>query len=165
MVDTDQISSRADQPGLVIRNEDVFEEKVRERVALAQATGHLLSAVLLLASARGDELSAALAEACRQAGPPAVSDVDQAGRTHEVWPLPDGETARRLCGLAGAGELVVADGNHRTLAAQVGELPRFLAVVTTPESVRDRPLQPADHRAAVRAPTSWWRGSPPPGPR
>ena len=35
-------------PGLVIRNEDVFIEKVRERVALAEATGHLLSPVLLL---------------------------------------------------------------------------------------------------------------------
>ncbi|HEX5741722.1 MAG TPA: DUF1015 domain-containing protein, partial [Pilimelia sp.] len=37
--------------------------------------------------------------------------------------------------LAGTGELVVADGNHRSLAAQLGRLPRFLAVVTTPESV------------------------------
>ena len=34
MVDTDQISTSADEPGLVIRNEDVFIEKVRERVAL-----------------------------------------------------------------------------------------------------------------------------------
>ena len=29
MVDTDQISTSADEPGLVIRNEDVFPEKVR----------------------------------------------------------------------------------------------------------------------------------------
>ena len=42
MVDTDQISTSADEPGLVIRNEDVFIDKVRERVALAEATGHLL---------------------------------------------------------------------------------------------------------------------------
>lgn len=139
MVDTDQISSRVDEPGLVIRNEDVFEEKVRERVALAQTTGHLLSAVLLLASTGGAELSTALRQACQQAGPPTVTDIDQAGRRHEIWPLPDGETARRLCALAGQGELVVADGNHRTLAAQVGQLPRFLAVVTTPESVQIAP--------------------------
>src|SRR5262245_57998391 len=40
MVDTDQISSSAGKAGLVIRNEDVFIEKVRERVALAEATRH-----------------------------------------------------------------------------------------------------------------------------
>lgn len=138
-VDTDQISTSADQPGLVIRNEDVFEEKVRERVALAEATGHLLSPVLLLQSARGAELQAALAAACRAAGPPAARDLDPAGRVHEIWPVPPGPTARELCALAGGGELVVADGNHRSLAAQTGGLPRFLAVVTTPESVTIQP--------------------------
>jgi uncharacterized protein (DUF1015 family) len=34
---------------------------------------------------------------------------------------------------------VVADGNHRSLAAQTGRLPRFLAVVTTPGSVAIQP--------------------------
>ncbi len=63
MVDTDQISTRADEPGLVIRNEDVFLEKVRERVALAEATGHLLSPVLLLQTARG-------ATSCTPRSPP-----------------------------------------------------------------------------------------------
>jgi uncharacterized protein (DUF1015 family) len=148
MVDTDQISARADQPGLVIRNEDVFEEKVRERVALARATGHLLSPVLLLQSATGGAgagasggggLRAALVAAGRAAGAPAVTDRDQAGRVHEIWPLPPGPTADRLCALAGTGELVVADGNHRTLAAQTGGLSRFLAVVTTPDSVTIEP--------------------------
>ncbi len=57
MVDTAQISASADEPGLVIRNEDVFLEKVRERVALAEATGHLLSPVLLLQTADGLHLS------------------------------------------------------------------------------------------------------------
>jgi uncharacterized protein (DUF1015 family) len=137
MVDTDQISTSADEPGLVIRNEDVFPEKVRERVALARATGHLLSPVLLLQT--GDGLHAALAEAVADAGPPAVTDTDQAGRTHEVWALPAGERQARLLALAGAGELVVADGNHRSLAAQTAGLGRFLAVVTTPASVTIQP--------------------------
>src|SRR5688572_17138093 len=56
MVDTDQISTAADEPGLVIRNEDVFVEKVRERVALLRTLRHLLSPVLLLQTGRGDEL-------------------------------------------------------------------------------------------------------------
>jgi uncharacterized protein (DUF1015 family) len=150
-VDTDQISTSADQPGLVIRNEDVFEEKVRERVALAEATGHLLSPVLLLQSARGAELQEALEAACQAAGPPAARDLDPAGRVHEIWPVRD---SARLCALAGGGELVVADGNHRSLAAQTGGLPRFLAVVTTPESVTIQPY----HRLLVEVPSDALRG-------
>ena len=60
MVDTDQISTSVEEPGRVIRNEDVFIEKVRERVALAEATDHLLSPVLLLQTSTGDELHKAL---------------------------------------------------------------------------------------------------------
>ncbi len=139
MVETAQISTSADEPGLVIRNEDVFLEKVRERVALAQALGHLLSPVLLLQTARGEELHAALAAATDAAGAPAATDTDAAGRVHEIWPVPAGATRDRLLDLAGGGELVVADGNHRSLAAQTAGLPRFLAVVTTPGSVTIQP--------------------------
>jgi uncharacterized protein (DUF1015 family) len=140
MVDTDQISTSADEPGLVIRNEDVFESKVRERVALAQTTGHLLSPVLLLQSTRGDDLQQALRSEVAAAGAPAAIDTDHQGRTHEIWPLDAGTAAAaRLCELAGGGDLVVADGNHRSLAAQTGGLERFLAVVTTPASVSIQP--------------------------
>src|SRR5205807_6861373 len=90
MVDTDQISTSADEPGLVIRNEDVFLEKVRERVALAKATRHLLSPVLLLQTTVGDALHAALADAAVAAGQPDVTDTDATGRVHEVWALPAG---------------------------------------------------------------------------
>ncbi|GIJ24707.1 DUF1015 family protein [Micromonospora lutea] len=139
MVDTDQISTRADEPGLVIRNEDVFIAKVRERVALAEALGHLLSPVLLLQTGRGDELHAALAAATDAAGAPAATDTDQAGRTHAIWLLGPGPQQDELTALAGGGELVVADGNHRSLAAQTGGMSRFLAVVTTPASVAIQP--------------------------
>jgi uncharacterized protein (DUF1015 family) len=139
LVDTDEISTSADEPGLVIRNEDVFIAKVKERVALAEATGHLLSPVLLLQTGRGDELHAALAAATDAAGAPAATDTDQAGRTHAIWLVGPGPAQDELCALAGAGELVVADGNHRTLAAQTGGLPRFLAVITTPGSVAIQP--------------------------
>jgi len=139
MVDTDQISTSADEPGLVIRNEDVFIEKVRERVALAEAIGHLLSPVLLLQTGRGDDLHAELARVTAAAGAPAVVDTDPAGRSHEIWTVGAGETRDRLLDLAGGGELVVADGNHRSLAAQTAGYPRFLAVVTTPSSVAIQP--------------------------
>ncbi|MER7440410.1 DUF1015 family protein [Micromonospora avicenniae] len=139
VVDTDQISTRADEPGLVIRNEDVFIAKVRERVALAEALGHLLSPVLLLQTGRGAELHEALAAATEAAGVPAATDTDQAGRTHAIWLVGPGRQQDELTALAGGGELVVADGNHRSLAAQTGGLPRFLAVVTTPRSVAIQP--------------------------
>ncbi|MFF5290862.1 DUF1015 family protein [Paractinoplanes globisporus] len=139
MIDTDQISASADEAGLVIRNEEVFIEKVRERVALAGALGTLLSPVLLLQTAKGDELHAALAAATDAAGEPAATDVDQSGRTHAIWPVGPGALQDELTALAGGGELVVADGNHRSLAAQTGRLPRFLAVVTTPGSVAIQP--------------------------
>jgi uncharacterized protein (DUF1015 family) len=139
MVDTDQISTHAGEPGLVIRNEDVFIEKVRERVALAGALNTLLSPVLLLQTAQGDDLHAALEAAAAEAGEPAATDVDQAGRTHAIWPIGPGARQDELTALAGGGELVVADGNHRSLAAQTGGLPRFLAVVTTPASVFIQP--------------------------
>lgn len=139
MVDTDQISTSADEPGLVIRNEDVFIEKVRERVALAQTLGHLLSPVLLMATSQADDLQGALAAAANELGAPPVTDVDPAGRRHELWPVPPGARQDELLALAGGGELVVADGNHRSLAAQLAGLPRFLAVITTPRSVAIQP--------------------------
>ncbi|MBO0868810.1 MAG: DUF1015 family protein [Micromonosporaceae bacterium] len=148
MVDTNQISTSAAEPGLVIRNEDVFPEKVRERVALASAIGHLLSPVLLLQTGQGAALHAALRDAAEAAGPPSVRDMDEAGRVHEVWALPPGPTQDRILALAGGGELVVADGNHRSLAAQTAGLARFLAVVTTPASVTIEPY----HRLVTELP-------------
>jgi uncharacterized protein (DUF1015 family) len=139
LVDTDQISASADEPGLVIRNEEVFIAKVRERVALAEALGTLLSPVLLLQTGKGDELHAALAAATEAAGEPAVTDADQSGRTHALWAIGPGSLQDELTALAGGGELVVADGNHRSLAAQTGGLPRFLAVITTPASIAIQP--------------------------
>ncbi|MCH7233035.1 DUF1015 family protein [Glycomyces sp. L485] len=149
MVDTSEISSSADEPGKVIRNEDVFIEKVKQRNELNQKLRHLLSPVLLLQSSRGDELHAAIAEAIAKAGDPVASDVDEAGRTHEIWAI-GGEDGVALAALAGDGDLIVADGNHRSLAAQVGELDRFLAVVTTPQSVTIRPY----HRLVAGLPGS-----------
>jgi uncharacterized protein (DUF1015 family) len=139
LVDTDQISASADEPGLVIRNEDVFVAKVKERVALADAIGHLLSPILLLQTGSGAALQALLVERTGRLGAPDVTDTDPQGRTHQLWALGPGADQDRVLAAAGGGELIVADGNHRSLAAQVGGLPRFLAVITTPESVHIQP--------------------------
>jgi|GEM_PF-313328 uncharacterized protein (DUF1015 family) len=146
MVDTDQISSSADESGLVIRNEDVFMNKVIERIALTEQLGTLASAVLLLHNAEvativdttNSNLHGFLATVIESLGEPAAHDTDEHGNTHEVWLLGAGAQRDRLIELITAGELIVADGNHRSLAAQVGGLNRFLAVVTTAQSVTIR---------------------------
>jgi uncharacterized protein (DUF1015 family) len=138
MVATDEISTSADDPGRVIRNEDVFPEKVRERVALTEALGHLVSAVLLVRTDGGEELTSALAAWC-DAHEPAGRDVDEQGQVHEVWVMGASAERDRLLDVLNAGSMIVADGNHRSLAAQQGGLPAFLAVVTAPESVVIRP--------------------------
>jgi uncharacterized protein (DUF1015 family) len=148
MVDTDEISTSADEPGLVIRNEDVFLEKVAERVALVEHLGHLLSPVLLVATDQAKALQEALASTAHEFGTPVVGDIDQAGRRHEIWPVLTADRRDELLAIAGAGELVVADGNHRSLAAQMAKLPRFLAVITTPESVAIQPY----NRLVAKAP-------------
>jgi uncharacterized protein (DUF1015 family) len=139
LVDTDQISDAAGTPGAVIRNEEVFPEKVAERTALTRYLGVLLSPVLLLQSGNGEELHELLAVLAGGLGDPAVSDTDQHGQPHEVWLLGPGGDRDRLLALAGTGTLIVADGNHRSLAAQTGGLERFLAVITTPQSVTIAP--------------------------
>lgn len=138
LVDTAEISAAADQPGHVVRNEDVFLEKVAERTALIRRLGHLLSPVLLIASAEGPRLERLLAETIGGLGEPAVRDVDQLGQEHALWLLPADDRRERILELAGSGELVVADGNHRSLAAQQAGLSRFLAVITSAGSLRIR---------------------------
>lgn len=159
MVDTEQISSSPDEPGLVVRNEDVFIEKVRQRVALLERIEHQLSAVLLLQTTDGPGLQARIAEAIASAGEPSARDEAGDGSVHEVWAIPAADVPELLTA-AGAGSLVVADGNHRSLAAQMAGLERFLAVVTSPEAleiqpyhrlVRDLPVPAGDVVPALEA--------------
>jgi uncharacterized protein (DUF1015 family) len=139
MVDTDQISASAGDPGQIIRNEDVFPAKVAERTALIRTLHHLLSPVLLVHSEGGPDLEDQLAALAGSMGEPSVVDTDQLGQTHEVWLLPEGAEREAVLTAVNAGHLIVADGNHRSLAAQQAGLSRFLAVVTTPGSVHIRP--------------------------
>lgn len=141
LVDTSQISSAPDDPGLVIRNEDVFADKVGERTALLRYLEHLLSPVLLLHSGQQGELRQALANLIDRLDAPAVSDLDQHGQRHDVWLVGPGPDQDALLGIAGSAELIVADGNHRSLAAQEAGIDKFLAVITSPDSVTIQPYQ------------------------
>ncbi|WP_035849187.1 DUF1015 family protein [Cryptosporangium arvum] len=132
LVDTAEIGG-----GRVIRNEEVFAAKVAERTALIRALGVLTSPVLLVQAS--DSLRSALS--ALTLGEPAVSDTDRHGQTHSVWLVGPGADQDRLLAAADVGELVVADGNHRSLAAQEAGLSRFLAVVAPASSASIRPYQ------------------------
>lgn len=140
LVDTAEIAAGPGTPGRVIRNEDVFAAKVAERTALISALGTLTSPVLLV-QAEGGALYDVLAGMVVRLGAPAATDVDQHGLTHRVWLVGPGPDRDALLAAADAGELVVADGNHRSLAAQQAGLARFLAVVAPAQSVTIEPYQ------------------------
>ncbi|MFI5954951.1 DUF1015 family protein [Cryptosporangium sp. NPDC051539] len=137
LVDTAEIASGPGEPGRVIRNEEVFASKVAERTALIRTLGTLTSPVLLV------QAEGSLREELEKLdlGRPDVTDVDQHGLTHAVWLLGPGEDRDRVLEAADVGELVVADGNHRSLAAQQAGLTRFLAVVAPAESASIQPYQ------------------------
>lgn len=137
LVDTAEIATGPGEPGRVIRNEEVFAAKVAERTALIRTLGVLTSPVLLVQA--GDALHAVLSHL--HLGEPTVSDTDQHGREHRIWLIGPGPDRDRLLAAADAGELVVADGNHRSLAAQEAGLTRFLAVVAPASSATIQPYQ------------------------
>ncbi|SHN26829.1 DUF1015 family protein [Cryptosporangium aurantiacum] len=140
LVDTAEIAAGPGAPGRVIRNEEVFAAKVAERTALIQTLATLTSPVLLV-QADGDALHEALADVVAESGEPDATDVDQHGLTHAIWLVGPGPDRDRLLAAADTGELVVADGNHRSLAAQQAGLTRFLAVVAPAGSVSIQPYQ------------------------
>jgi uncharacterized protein (DUF1015 family) len=138
MVATSEISDAAEKPGLVIRNEEVFLDKVKERTALIGALGHLISAVLLLQSDRGPDVVAQLEKWTADREPDAV-DIDQFGQEHAVWLMGASPERDALIAALGGGELIVADGNHRSLASQQSGLDAFMAVITAPQSLTIQP--------------------------
>jgi uncharacterized protein (DUF1015 family) len=133
----------------VVRNEDVFRSKVEERVALLQRTRHLASCVQLIVDGAPAE---ALRGAVGSPVPGAVTGTDLAGAIHTVWPLPD-DAARAVHRALAEASAVVADGNHRSLAAQVAGLDRFLCAVFPAEDMRilayDRAIRSARSLAEV----------------
>ncbi|NUS74270.1 MAG: DUF1015 family protein [Corynebacteriales bacterium] len=143
LMETAQISSSADEPGGIIRNEDVFINKVRERVALTETLGAALSPVLLLQTQVPQgcdaDLRQFLTTLIPMLGAAAHEETDEHGNEHAIWTLGPSPQRDELLLLAGGGELIVADGNHRTLAAQTAGLDKFLAVVTSAESVNIAP--------------------------
>lgn len=135
LVGTDEISDGPGEPGRLLRNEEVFAEKVAERRQHLEALRHLVSAVLLVPE-DGPAWGSALDVAFEGLGEPLVTEVDERGVTHRVWLAPDSGPLRAALDRQ---VFLVADGNHRSLAAQQAGFGVCLAVVADPAGLRIAP--------------------------
>lgn len=120
--------------GRIIRNEDVFPEKVEYYADVIRALGHLPSAVMLAAPDEDAAVRDAVEEVVRSR-PPTVTSRDQKGNEHRIRVVSEpAERDRLLASLEGK-ELLVADGNHRSRASERAGLDAFFAVVLSAETM------------------------------
>src|ERR671929_1578591 len=144
--------------GRIIRNEDVFPEKVEYYADVIRALGHLPSAVMLAAPDEDAAVRRAVEEAVRLRAP-TVTSRDQKGNEHRIRVVPEpAERDRLLASLEGK-ELLVADGNHRSRASEHAGLDAFFAVVLAAETMhideyhrgfRELPMDDDEFLARVR---------------
>src|SRR5919202_1504012 len=144
--------------GRIIRNEDVFPEKVEYYADVIRTLGHLPSAVMLAAPDEDAAVRDAVEEVVRSR-PPTVTSRDQKGNEHRVRVVSEpAERDRLLASLEGK-ELLVADGNHRSRASEHAGLDAFFAVVLSAETMhideyhrgfRELPMDDDEFLARVR---------------
>jgi uncharacterized protein (DUF1015 family) len=120
--------------GRIIRNEDVFPEKVAYYADVIRALGHLPSAVMLAAPDEDAAVRGAVEEVVRSR-PPTVTSRDQKGNEHRVRVVSEPAERDRLLAALEGKELLVADGNHRSRAAEHAGLDAFFAVVLSAETM------------------------------
>jgi uncharacterized protein (DUF1015 family) len=118
----------------VIRHEKTFDDKVKGRIAMRQATGLHIGPVFVLTRA---PIAAALEQA--KAGSAPVYDFvsefgghsELEGIHNKVWRVPEKSEAGRAIQSALAAEpLYIADGHHRYHASLLNEQSHFLCYVT-----------------------------------
>ncbi|MEO6700731.1 MAG: DUF1015 family protein [Jatrophihabitantaceae bacterium] len=133
LVRSAEFSDAQDQPGRILRNEDVNAGKVAERLQHIDALGHLLSSVLLIPAREQQAYDEQLRAAFEQLpAEPLVSDTDERGVLHSLW-LVDGE---QFAPILDRNAFLVADGNHRSRAAQRSGSPWCLVTVASPTELR-----------------------------
>jgi uncharacterized protein (DUF1015 family) len=136
LVRADEFSDAADQPGRILRNEDVNAGKVAERRAHIDALGHLLSTVLLVPASGQESYDELLATAfAALPAEPLIADTDGRGVAHRLWQI-DGEQFR---GFLDGHSYLVADGNHRSRASQQSGSPWCLVTVASATALRIEP--------------------------
>src|SRR5256885_3114722 len=120
--------------GRIIRNEDVFPEKVEYYADVIRAVRHLPSAVMLAAPDADASVRDAVEEVV-SSRPPTVTSRDQHGNEHRIRIVSDPAERDRLLASLESKELLVADGNHRSRASEHAGLDAFFAVVLSAETM------------------------------
>ena len=120
--------------GRIIRNEDVFPEKVEYYADVIRAIGHLPSAVMLAAPDANAAVRDAVEKVVRSR-PPTVTSRDQKGNEHRIRVISEPAERDRLLASLDGKELLVADGNHRSRASEHAGLDAFFAVVLSADTM------------------------------
>jgi uncharacterized protein (DUF1015 family) len=98
----------------VLPHEKTLSGPKEDRYRLMRAAGINTSPVVALYEDAGGTAASALVAVT--VGTPALDVTDDDGVRHRVWAVPDegeGSAAARLCAVAGAGPVYIADGHHR----------------------------------------------------
>jgi uncharacterized protein (DUF1015 family) len=136
LVRVEEFSDAEDQPGRILRNEDVNAGKVGERRAHIDALGHLLSTVLLVPAAEQQSYDELLATGfAALPAEPLIADVDGRGVAHRLWQIDGAQFRSFLDG----NSYLVADGNHRSRASQQSGSPWCLVTVASASALRIEP--------------------------
>lgn len=136
LVRAGEFSDAEDQPGRILRNEDVNAGKVAERRQHIDALGHLLSTVLLVPASEQQSYDELLDAAFGTLpDEPVVSDTDDRGVEHRLWQL----GAEPFRAYLDANSYLVADGNHRSRATQQSGSPWCLVTVASATGLRIEP--------------------------
>lgn len=138
-VSTRAIQDPVENPkGSIIRNEAIFPHKAEGRSRLIKGLGAIIGTVNLCVPDQDRRLQKTL-EALIRSKPADIGGPDRKGDLHEVWMVSDPAVVRDLLALYQGREFYVADGNHRSKAAQMLGLPHFLAVIFCGETMNIDP--------------------------
>jgi uncharacterized protein (DUF1015 family) len=132
--------------GEVLPHERTHSGPKRDRLALTLATRTQLSPVFLTTRDEEGDLYALLRGVSEGSEPDFQAETAD-GVAHAAWRVMDADTCERLCRVAGAGPLLVADGHHRYETAmevrrQIGkDIPEARSVLVCVVSERDPGLR------------------------
>jgi len=139
MARTDEIRTKENPDGSIIRNEGVREKKARARADLVEKTQAFVGTVNNGINDNTGEIAKNLEEYA-DARECDYSVVDQKGNTHKVWVVTEKDVIDRFIALfKAAPEAYVADGNHRSAAALMLGLETFLTIFFIADRMRIDP--------------------------
>ena len=147
--------------GGVVPHEETHRGPKEDRIALTEATGTQLSAVLLVTDDPEGSLARALVDAEPGAAP--ILDAQTPDRVRHVLSRLTGAAAAAVCRLAGDRPLLIADGHHRyetalAIRERLPHLPKASSVLACIASANDPGVKVlATHRSLARRPAegSW----------